>query len=240
MLLLFFKCSEINPNDWALAYRKIESIIVNFPVKLLRLESFDGFSRNQDKLHEDLYVDKGTENEQISFFHDWISYSGECQINFYKNWEKQIEEFEGGQEFDSKKSIVWTPYIPFKNDGSLPKANGKSYKSYIEHTGSLSQYAFLAVAIMLENVLHQKVFLIASENDDHDMQETIIWLTGHFKQSFNRPIYFDKKQVLASFFNEYESKKEVVCRMEHLYRKQYRRNMAFAIANIGYEPSLQF
>ncbi|TAF75247.1 MAG: hypothetical protein EAZ53_06410 [Bacteroidetes bacterium] len=240
MLQLFFKCSVIKPNDWAFAYQKIESIISNFPVKLLRLESYDGFSRNQDKLHEDLYLDKGTENEQISFYIDWISFSGGKNINFYKNWHKQIEEFEEGHEFDSSKPITWTPNIPFKNDGSLLEANGKSYKSHIEYSGSVSQYTFLAIAIMLENVLPLKVLLVSPENDEHDIQETINWLNGHFNQSFDLPLYFDKKQVLATIFNKYDSKKDIVCRMEHLYRKQYMRNMAFSIENIGYEPSLQF
>lgn len=240
MLQLFFKKSDINQNDWATAYQKIESIVHSFPLQLLRLESYDGFSRNQDQLHENLYEEKGTDNELISFYTDCVSFSGGTTVKFYKSWQRQIDNVLEGGEFDKTKPITWTPPIPFKNDGTLPEANGMIFRLYVDYEGALSQYVFLAIAIMLENVLPQKVFLVAREHSQEQIESVVEWLDGHFNQQFKLPLHFNKLQLLESFSKEYVDNKDRVCRMEHLYRKQYKRNMAFAIEHIGYKPSLQF
>ena len=51
MIQLFFKTSKISPQDWAKAYQKIESIVTSFPLRLLRVESYNGWRSELDKDH---------------------------------------------------------------------------------------------------------------------------------------------------------------------------------------------
>ena len=49
MLQLFFKTTEILPKDWEKAYQRIKSIAASFPLKLLRVEAYNGWSKEIDK-----------------------------------------------------------------------------------------------------------------------------------------------------------------------------------------------
>ena len=241
MIQLFIQISKINEAIWADAYKRIESIVQSFPLKLLRVESFNRYSNNLDKDHLDLYIDKDTINEHLSFYGDWTSFSYGNSIKFYKNWQKHIELATNKKQDNSDKSIFWTPYIPFKNDGSLPEANGAGTPyGYLETNGTCYEYAIIAIGIMLENLMPNAAFVIASEQKNETINPIIDWLENHFKEPFNSPIYFDRIKLLNVLSNEYENKSHLVCRIEHIYRKQYFRNIQFALEHIGYEPTFNF
>ncbi len=241
MIQLFLQISKINEVIWTDAYQRIESIVQSFPLKLLRVESFNRYSGNLDKDHFDLYVNKGMPDEYISFYGDWTSYSYGNSIKFYKKWKKHIEFGTDKKQDNPDKSVLWTPYIPFKNDGSLPEANGAGARhGYLETEGTCYEFAIIAIGIMLENLIPNAAFIIASEQKNENITPIVDWLENHFKERFDEPIYFNKLRLLDSLSNEYEDKSHLVCRMEHIYRKQYFQNMQFAIQNIGYQPSFDF
>lgn len=241
MIQLFLQISKINEAIWTNAYRRIESIVQSFPLKLLRVESFNRYSGNLDKDHFNLYVNKDTTDEHISFYGDWTSYSYGNSIKFYKNWEKHIELGTNKKQDNPDKSVLWTPYIPFKNDGSLPEANGAGTPyGYLETEGTCYEYVIIAIGIMLENLIPNAAFIISSEQKNENISPIVDWLDNHFNERFDEPIYFNKIKLLDSLGNEYDDKSHLVCRMEHIHRKQYFRNMQFAIQNIGYQPSFDF
>jgi hypothetical protein len=238
MLQLFFKASSISSKDWERAYPRIESIATHFPLKLMRVEAYYGYQPQLDIDHFELRENIGTPDERLSFYGDWVSYTTGITVRFYKNWEKHVLNVLTGEETDPSKPITWFPHYPFRNDGTLPQANGLSPKNdYIDTRDALYEYAILAIGIMLENLLPNKVFLTAMEQNSENIEEVVTWLENHFNESFQMPIYFDKKRLLASFIHEYTDKSQAVCRMEHLFRKQYKRNMIFALENIGYKPT---
>ena len=238
MLQLFFKTSVISSKDWEQAYPRIESITAHFPLKLMRVEAYYGYQAQLDIDHFELREAVGTLDERLSFYGDSVSYTTGITICFYKNWEKHLINVLTGAETDPSKPITWFPHYPFRNDGTLPQANGRAPKNdYIDTRDALYEYAILAIGIMLENLLPNKVFLTAMEQNSENIEEVVAWLESHFKENFELPIYFDKKRLLASFINEYPDKSQAVCRMEHLFRKQYKRNMIFALDNIGYKPT---
>jgi hypothetical protein len=102
------------------------------------------------------------------------------------------------------------------------------------------EYAVIAIGIMLENLLAGKAFLVAMDQVRSNIEEVIVWLEGHFQESFELPIYFDKAQMLAAIIDCYDDKQYAVGRIEKLYRKQFKRNMEFGIENIGYQPTFDF
>ena len=241
MLQLFFQTSKITAKQWAKAYQRIESIVDHFPLKLLRVEAYNGYQATLDKDHFDLREHVGTPDECLSFYGDWVSYTTRGTMRFYKNWDKYVKNELEGEESDANKPITWFPHYPFKNDGTMPQANGATLNyGYMNPEGAAYEYAILAIAIMLENELPNRVFLTAMEQDIKNIEEVVAWLEVHFNERFELPIHFDKKRLLASFVNEYVDKSQVVCRMEHLFRKQYKRNMIFALENIGYAPTFDF
>lgn len=241
MLHLFLKSTEINQAEWSIVYQKIASLTAAFPLKLVRIEAYNGFSPELDKEHFDLFVKPGTDEEHLSFFGDRTSFTDGTNIKFYKNWQKHIENALETNSEVKAKPITWFPHKPFKDDGSAPDANGASTKyGYIDTRGALYIYAVLAIGILLENELPGRAFLIADEPEPEDIQKVVEWLEAHFQERFDGPIYFDKKRLIASIIHEYDDLKEVVCRLEHLFRKQFKRNMSFAIEHIGYEPAFEF
>lgn len=243
MLQLFFKTSKISTTDWAMIYQKVVQLTADFPIPLMRLESYDGFSRELSKLHDDLIVNKGEEKEFLSFYGDRITNYGGKTIRFHKNWEQQQKNFYSElKEADENKSLYWLPPKTFKDDGSVPKANGQLLGSYmyIDELSSIQRCFMIAVASMLEYFLPGKVFLVIWEAKIEEAEKMVEWLRGEYGEHFEFPIYLDKKRLLTTFLEEYEDKKDAVSRIEHLYRKQFFRNMKFAIENIGYEPAIRF
>ena len=89
MIQIFLKPSKITQQKWEVAYQRINSILEKFPTKILRIEAYNGFSPELNKKHFDLFVDKNTPNEHISFWGDWMSYTGRITVRLYKNWYKQ-------------------------------------------------------------------------------------------------------------------------------------------------------
>jgi hypothetical protein len=240
MLQLFLKSTQISPDDWARAYQKIGELTAAFPLKLIRIEAYNGYDPNQDKEHFDLVVERGTAEEHIAFYGDFISYTAGTSIRFYKNWEKHRQLALEPCHSDPAKPITWFAPTPFKNDGSVPKANGESTKyGYIDTRGACYEYAILAIGILLENLLPGRALLTAPEQDIQNIERVVEWLEGHFGGHFDLPIYFAKKRLLDSFVSEYADKTDAVERMEHLYRKQFKRNMAFAFEHLGYEPTFR-
>lgn len=242
MLQLFLQTSAIAAADWDRVYPQIVELAEAFPLRLIRIEAYDGFERDkQDKDHFDLVVNRGQIDEHLCFYGDWVSWTTGTSVRFYKNWSKHCEMALEEQKSDPARPIIWFPPTRFKDDGSLPNANGESTKyGYIDTDGALYKYAVVAIGALLENRLPGRAFLIAPDEDAHDVEQVMAWLEGHFGQSFDMPLYFDRKRLLDSFTRHYDIPRHIVERMEHLYRKQFKRNMSFALEHIGYEPAFQF
>jgi hypothetical protein len=238
MLQLFYKTSQINVEEWQKAYQRIVSITEHFPLKLIRVEGYYGYQPNLDKDHFKLIENLDTEDECLSFYGDRMSYTTGTTIRFYKNWEKYIVNELSGSEKDPSKPITWYPHHRYFNDGSILDANGAGPKwGYIDTRGAAYEYAIIAIGIMLENFLKDRVLLIAAEQVLENIQDVVNWLNEHFQEQFELPIYFDKKRLLNSFAHEYSNKLHVVTRMEHLFRQQHKRNLSFAIENIDYQAT---
>lgn len=62
-------------------------------------------------------------------------------------------------------------------------------------------------------------------------------MSAHFEVDFELPIYFDKKRLLHSFIQEYQEPVQAVFRMEDLFYNQYKKNITFALENIGYQAT---
>ncbi|MEI6140601.1 MAG: hypothetical protein WCP85_15135 [Mariniphaga sp.] len=241
MIQIFFKKSKISGKDWDCVYERILRIVTSFPLKLERIESFDGFSPELDKIHLDLTVDICTSDEHISFWGDQMSFSARSTIRVYKNWETQVSKGFTGNEADISKPITWFNPGVFDFSGYPPEANGcKFHHDYIDTEGALYQYAILAIGIMAENLLPGRAFLIAMENDSDDIHETKKWLEYLFHEKFDDPIYFDKIRLFQTLEDYYENKKDLVGRMDRLYLKQFKKNMCFAIEQIGYQPAFDY
>ncbi|MCB0539206.1 MAG: hypothetical protein KDE33_16950 [Bacteroidetes bacterium] len=243
MVQIFLKPSSIEQADWERAYQGIKSIVTAFPTKIIRLESYYGYEKKLDKKHFDLIVEENTSLEHISFWGDWMSYTGKGTLKFYKNWEKQVELASTGAEIDHNKSVYWFKHIPYKNDGDVPSANGILLHTvrYLDTGGAHYKSAIIAIGILLENMFPNAAFLTVLWGEDYEEVEIVIeWLEYHFKKSFKKPIYFDRKQLLGLLKNEYDNKEALICRFAHLYRKRHKSNMQFAIQYIGYEATLSF
>ncbi len=245
MIQLFFKISAIKPHEWASVYKKIEAITEAFPLQLKRIESIDFWnpdnSSDLEIEYSDLYRNKGTDDENISFYGDTQSYTAGNTVCFFKLFEKNLEKNFYGSEKDTLKPITWYPSQAFHDDGTLPNANGKHIGSYaIDTNGAIYKYAILAIGIMLENELPGRVFMIALEQEQQDITQTLNWLNFQLNEHYEIPIYFDKVRLLDSFIDSCESKKHAVERMENLFRKQFYQNMVFAIENIGYQAAFEF
>jgi len=233
MLQIFFQPNKISAADWAIAYTQIEEIVAAFPLKLVRIEAYNGYEKGLDKKHFELRQNVGAPEESISFYGDWVSYTSGRQVTFYKDWKKQIEVELVGEVFDVTKPITWHPPQRFKDDGSFPDANGLALcNEYITTNNAPYEYAIIAIGILLENLFPDAVFMTAQEQHLANVLKVVDWLETHFKQSFALPFYFDKRRLLATFINAYTDKKDAVSRLEQLYRKQFKHNIEFAIANI--------
>jgi len=240
MLQLFLKTTQITPDGWAAAYQKIGELTAAFPLKLLRIEAYNGYEPQQDKDHFDLIENPGTDDECLSFYGDFMTYTAGTTIRFYKNWDKHRQLALKPGVSDPSKPITWAEPTPFKNDGSVPVANGESTEyGYIDVRGGRYQYAILAIGILLENMLPGRAFLTAPDQTVEHIDCVTEWLEGHFGEIFDRPVYFDKKRLLASFQVHYPDKADAVERLEHLYRTQFKRNMIFALEHLGYESTFR-
>ncbi len=242
MLQLFLKTSAITAADWGKVYPQIVELAGVFPLRLMRIEAYNGFERDkQDKDHLDLVVHQGQADEHLDFYGDQTSWTAGTSIHFYKNWSKHCELALRKAKSDPARPITWYPPIPFKNDGSMAQANGETTEyGYIDTRGALYQYALIAIGTLLENRLPGCAFLTAPDENVDDIGRVVEWLEGHFDETFELPIYFDKKRLLHSFVHHYDDPIHTVGRLEYLYRQQHKRNMAFALEHIGYEPTFRF
>ena len=138
------------------------------------------------------------------------------------------------------KPIVW--HLPRYSvfSGRLPEANAATFQPNCLDTTAVYRFAVLAIGIMLENVLPGRAFLIASEATLEEITHTRKWLEYVFNESFEPPIYFDKLRLLEHLEDHYEDKVELVGRFQGLYGRQFKRNMEFALQQIGEQPTLQY
>lgn len=241
MIQLFLQPSKITPEAWERAYGYICEVCAAFPAPLVRIEAYNGYSPEIDKEHSELCVDRGTPNERIRFYGDSMSFTAAFTVEFWRDWGRQLPAMKGGEEVDPLKPITWHPDWDFKDDGSLPLANGVGFgNGYIETEGAFYVYALIAIGIMLENVLPGAAFLTAREQKAEDVAEVVKWLEGHFQRDLEGPIYFDKERIWQEIAKHYDKREYAVGRMEKLYRKQFKRNMTFAIAHAGEAPAREF
>jgi Zn-finger protein len=239
MLQLFFKANKITADEWAEAYQRIVAIATDFPLRLLRIESYNGYQPNIDIDHLELIENEGTEDERLSFYGDWTTFTSGVKIRFYKNWERYKEkELVANATEILEKPLTWYGHYPYKNDGSIVTANGHSTEyGYIDTRGAAYEFAIIAIGIMLENLLPNRFFMTVDEQPVENIENVVAWLEAQFKERFNLPLYYDKRRLLASFVDEYDNKAHAVTRFAHLYDKEYKRNIAFAIENIGYQAT---
>lgn len=242
MIQFFIKPSVINEQNWQMAYEKICSIVSNFPTKLYRLESYNGFSPELDKKHLDVFVDKGTENEHLSFYGDWMSYTGGRNVRFYKSWEQQLEKASYLKEIDTNKPAAWFPHQDYKNDGSVPEGNGIMPYSYyyINPEGAHQIYPLIAIGILFENLFKDAAFMTVRDETEATIDATHNWMESHFQQSFTYPLYFNKIDLLQLLVPHYTDKKDVAYRFAHLYRQQHKQNMEFLIPHLSYDTTFAF
>jgi hypothetical protein len=242
MLHLFLQTSAITADDWAGIYPQIVGIAKAFPLKLMRIEAYNGFERDkQDKDHLDLVVQEGQPDEHLDFYGDYMSWTAGTSICFYKEWSKHCAMALKNGNTHPERPISWYPPTPFKNDGSILHANGATTTyGYIDTRGALYKYALIAIGILLENRLPDRALLLAPEEEVSDIEAVTVWLEGCLDESFDLPIYFDKKRLLQTLAPHYDDPQHLVERFEHLYRKQYKRNMVFALEHIGYAPTFRF
>ena len=242
MFQLFLQSDTITADDWNKVYPQIVELATAFPLRLLRIEAYKGFERDQqDKDHFDLIVQRGQPDEHLSFYGDWMSWTSGNSVRFYKDWSKHCELGLEPAKSDPGKPVTWYHPLPFKDDGSLPAANGESTPNYyVDTNGALYRFALIAIGILLENRLPGRAFVIAHEEPAYNVERVLEWLEGHFGETFDLPLYFDKKRLLDTLAPHYHDPKQIVERLEHLYRKQFKRNMTFALKHIGYETTFRF
>lgn len=238
MVQLFFQPAKITDADWAVAYAQIVALATAFPLQLMRIEAYNGYEKGLDKKHFELRENIGSAAESLSFYGDWVSYTSGRQVTFYKDWQKQVEKELVGEIANATKPITWYPPQRFKDDGSFPTANGLALcNNYINTNEAPYEYALIAIGVLLEKLLPNAVFMTAPDEHIGTVLKIVEWLEGHFKTTFELPLYFDKPRLLASFIGHYADKKDAVGRLENIYRKQFKRNLDFAIEHIGYEPT---
>ena len=102
------------------------------------------------------------------------------------------------------------------------------------------RFALIAIATLLENKLPGRAFAIAHEEPVYNVERVVEWLEGYCGEAFSLPLYFDKKRLLDTLRNHYHDPKHVAERLEHLYRKQFKKNITFALEHLGYEPTFRF
>lgn len=148
-------------SDWEEAYQNIKYIAAHFPTQLVRVASHGDYEKKLDTMHFDLVVGTDTPDEHISFWGDWMSYSGNQTVKFYKDWAKQQEFQSYGEELDETKPVTWYPDIPYINDGDIPRCNGILPFSFsmIDVEGAHYQSALIAIGVLLENKFPEGAFL---------------------------------------------------------------------------------
>ncbi|MBI4646532.1 MAG: hypothetical protein HY738_08050 [Bacteroidia bacterium] len=172
MIQIFLKKSKISKNDWDNAFQRILKIVKEFPLQLERIEAYNGFERNLNKVHYELIVNRGKPDEHISFWGDRMSFTAAFTLIIYKNWEYQVKEILVENEIDENKPITWYKPEIFKNYGYPPEANGSKFNQSYLNTSATYRYAVLAIGIMLENILPGRAFMIAMETDFKDIEKT--------------------------------------------------------------------
>lgn len=235
MIQIFIKIKTVKQSDWDMVYKRILKIANQFPLKLERIKS-NRFSKDIDTIHDDLIENRNQEDECVSFWGDQMSYSAGPAVRFYKSWLIHQKTQLNCLEKDVTKPIMWYPVKPC-DSGSPPVANGAI--TYLS-SKALHQYAMLAIGIMLENTLPGRAFLIPAEINYNEVEHTRKWLDYIFGESFDVPIYFDRKKLLDHLVNHYDNKADLVGRLDTLYTMQFKNNIDFALKNIGYKPTLEY
>lgn len=241
MLQIVFSPSKIKAHEWDIAYSKILQIASDFPFKLLRIEAYDGFSSELDKYHSDIFVNKGTDEEYISFITDNLTFKGGDTVEFFKKWEKQIScGFNNKSEVDVEKPIYWYPINEYAFTGNQTTANGALLFPVSFDSSAIYRYVVLAIGIFLENFFAGRVLLIVDDFDIYEILETRKWTEGILNEKLDMPVYLDRKRMHDLIVDLYESKEDLVGRIENLYPNSFIDNMTFSIESIGYLPALNF
>ncbi|MEM6319912.1 MAG: hypothetical protein AAF960_19730 [Bacteroidota bacterium] len=241
MVQLFLKSTQIKAEEWAVVYQQIEQVLDNFPLPLVRLESYNGYEKEQDKNHFELRVNVGEIDEYISFHSDHWSYTAGCNVYFYKNWEQQKEHL-AGSVLDENKSIIWETPQPAFNDGVMPSANGQHFGDgpYIK-TGSITKYILLAIGTVMEDVLADRAFVTYLDDSEAalEMDKVLSWLEGCFDRPFALPIFFDKPRLIKALLATYSEPKYAAHRLQKLHWTRYLTCMRWSLEHIGYDATFQ-
>ncbi len=109
MICIHIKPSSVIAQNWYIAYQQIEKIVDQFPLPLLRVESYNGYEKNLDKDHLNLKNNVGTELEHIAFYGDFMSLTNGNQIRFYKNWDVHCKLTLSGEIIDEQNLLPGIP-----------------------------------------------------------------------------------------------------------------------------------
>ena len=245
MLQLFLQPSKITPIEWTQVYQQIWQVVEQFPTKMYRSAPPSEPDKKLETLQFDLVLEENTPTEHIVFEGNWMSYTLGLKVCFYKYWEQQIElAIIDGEEMDPARPITWFPDTPYSNDGMPLSTNGIrifSTSSIMRDTeGNHYRFVIMAIGIVLENRFPEGALLTASWHDyTEDVQAVRVWLEEQLGQSFDLPLSFDNKRLLASLRKGYDTDQSVVNRIAHLYREKHKQNIQIALEHIGYQPTLE-
>lgn len=240
MIQIFLKQETISDRDWDIVYEYILKITTRFPLKLERIEAYNGYQKELNKIHYNLILNKGTANELISFCGDRMSFSSSFTLIFYKSWTVQQDKELSGTTKNPQKPIIWDTPKVYNFTGYPPEANAATiFDDYLASPATY-RYAVLAIGIMMENVLPGRAFLISLDDDCEKANHVRLWLEYIFNESFDMPVYFDKSRILEILYDHYDEKEFLTGRLDLLYPKRFKENMEFSLKYIGYRPTLDY
>jgi len=242
MFQLFLQSSAISADEWEKVYPQIVGVAEAFPLRLLRIEAYNGFERDkQDKDHFDLIANRGQQDEHLSFYGDWMSWTAGNSVRFFKDWQRHCEQELSKPKSDPSKPITWYPPGDFKSGGSLPFANGAYNTAFeLDPKGGLYRFVWVAIGIILEKELPGRAFMTARDETIENILHVVEWMEGRFGTHFPLPLYFDQERLLHDLKDHYDAPEHLVERLACLYPWQFKQNMTFALEHIGYDPTFRF
>ena len=239
---LYLQPNRITPAAWARTYERLKTVLLNFPTRLNRHETFDGFTPTLDKVHVDILLDEGSPEERIETNSDWMRCTVGRRICFYQDWAKQQEALHLDTPINPNKPLLWEATKTYSNDGDWPRSNGASLfrSGTLDGSPTARTPLLMVLSVLLENELPGAALALAPRVDEQLQEAAIDWLTAQFGDAFTPLVMGSRSRVLETLRGSYATERKLVSRFAHLYRKQHWDNMAFALQRIGYAPTLDF
>jgi hypothetical protein len=239
MIRIFIQHQKISEAEWQSCYSAIDKMIKSFPLPLQRIEAYNGWSKEINKVHADLIKDKGTEDECICFWGDAIGFTFGNQIYFYKHWQKMVEHLKHNKNYVEPMPVYWGPHQPFLNKGESAECNGSGFLSgYIESVGPYS-FLIMAIGIYFENRWPSAAMIAIEDTATEDIQEVVHWMNTVLDDNFSLPLYENADLLLQALVPFYKNKSEVVHRLLFFYQRQYKYVLETCLPFIDFEDLLK-